>query len=92
MSDKLISPLDNLSKKEEVSLTSRRKWLWVAVVVTVISPLAGFVLAIAFWTEPTMKKEGKFLILLAASLGVATILLSRWLTKNGYLPPGSFVG
>ena len=91
MSDKLISPLNEPTEREKVNLTSRRKWLWVAVIVTIISPLAGFVLAIAFWTEPALKKEGRFLILLAVSLGVATVFLSRWLTERGYFPSGSFV-
>jgi len=56
-----LSPLADTSKKE-IKLTSRKKWLWLGIVVAIINPVfAGLILGLAFLTEPEMKKEAKII-------------------------------
>lgn len=84
------SPLSNSSdkkEKEEVVLSSRKKWLWLGIVIALLNPVfSGLVLGFVFWTEPQLKKEGKIILAIAILWGLAAIYLSRWLISQGYLP------
>jgi len=81
-----LSPLADTSKKE-IKLTSRKKWLWLGIVVAIINPVfAGLILGLAFWTEPEMKKEAKIILAVAIVWGIIYSYLANWLTSQGYLP------
>ncbi len=82
------SPLsDSLNKeKEKISLTSRKKWFWLGVAVALVSPVAGIILAVAFWGESDLKKEAKIILIVSIVWGIVFIYLSQWLTEQGYLP------
>ena len=81
----LPSPLDK--DKEKITLSSRRKWLWLGIFIALLNPVfAGLVLGIAFWTEPELKKEAKIVLAIAVSWGLVFIYLSQWLISQGYLP------
>jgi hypothetical protein len=77
--------------EEKVSLSSRKKWFWLAIVIAIISPVSGAVLGIAFLTEPDLKKEGKFIFFISVILGIAIILLSKWLYSKGYLNQAGYL-
>ncbi len=81
-----LSPLADTSKKE-IKLTSRKKWLWLGIVVAIINPVfAGLILGLAFLTEPEMKKEAKIILAVAIIWGAIYSYLVSWLTSQGYLP------
>ncbi|MFH1461267.1 MAG: hypothetical protein ABIF84_02505 [Patescibacteria group bacterium] len=71
---------------EKISLNSKKKWFWLGIVVTLISPIAGVVLAVAFWTEPDLKREGRIIFVFAIIWGIIFLYLSDWLVGQGYLP------
>jgi len=72
---------------EEVSLSSRKKWLWVGIVIALINPVfSGLIFGLAFWSEPKFRKEGRMIVVIAIVWGVISLYLLRWLTAQGYLP------
>jgi len=73
-------------EKEKISLTSSRKWFWMGITVAIISPIAGIILAVAFWTEPEFKKKGRIIFVFSILWGVAFLFLTNWAIKQGYLP------
>jgi formate/nitrite transporter FocA (FNT family) len=90
MTDEQISPsplADSSEKKEKISLTSRKKWLWLGIIIAIVNPIfSGLIIGIAFWTEPELKKEAKIVLAVAIIWGLIAIYLSRWLAGQGYLP------
>ena len=74
------------NKEEKISLSSKKKWFWLAVAIALISPVSGVVLAIAFWTEEDLKKQGKIILALAIVWGIIFLYLTNWLIDQGYLP------
>jgi len=68
--EKLVSPLD-----KKISLSSCKKWFWMGIVVALISPVAGLILAVAFWTEPELKKQGKTIFIFTIIWGIIFIFL-----------------
>lgn len=74
------------TNKEKISLNSKKKWFWLGIAVTLISPIAGVVLAVAFWTEPDFKREGRIIFVFAIIWGIIFLYLSDWLASRGYLP------
>jgi hypothetical protein len=83
-----LSPLNDSSdkKKGETNLKYNQKWLWLGVVIALVSPISGLILGIAFWTESKLKKEAKIILAIAIVWGIVAIYLSQWLTEQGYLP------
>ena len=76
-----------ISKKEELTLSSRKKWLWLGIVIALINPIfSGLIVGLVFWTEPGLKKEAKTVLAIAVVWGLVTIYLSRWLIQQGFLP------
>lgn len=63
-----------------------KKWIWLAVVIALISPISGIILAVAFFTEPDLKKYGKIILALSIVWGVISLYLTSWLIRHGYLP------
>lgn len=82
--------MDNLNStdknKKEVSLKYSQKWLWLGIVIALISPIAGIVLAIAFLNENELKKEAKIILGFAIIWGICSVYLLRWMTEQGYMP------
>jgi hypothetical protein len=76
-----------LEKEEKISLTSRKKWLWLGVAIAILNPVfSGLIIGLAFWTEPKLKKEGKVILAVAIIWGIIFSYLLRWLISHGYLP------
>jgi len=81
------SPLAESPNKEKITLTSRKKWLWLGIIIALVNPiLSGLVLGLAFWTEPDLKKEAKIILAVAILWGLVSVYLSSWLIQQGYLP------
>ncbi len=80
-----LSPLADSSKKE-IKLTSRKKWLWLGIIIALLNPIfSGLLIGLAFWTEPELKKEAKIVLVIAVVWGVIALYLTRWLVGQGYL-------
>ena len=62
------------------------KWFWMGIVIALISPIAGLVLAVSFWTESELKKQGKIIFIFSIIWRIIFIFLTNWLIKQGYLP------
>ncbi|MFH1671422.1 MAG: hypothetical protein ABH889_01430 [Candidatus Portnoybacteria bacterium] len=79
--------MDNQENKEEkFPLSSKKKWFWLAIVIALISPVSGVVLAVAFLTEPELKSQGRIILPLAIIWGIIFLYLTNWLISKGYLP------
>ncbi len=76
----------NQKKKEKISLSSKKKWFWLAIAITLISPISGVILAIAFLTESELKNQGKIILPFSIIWGVVFIFLTNWMVERGYLP------
>ena len=82
-----LSPLADSSEKKEIKLTSRKKWLWLGVIIALLNPIfSGLIIGLAFWTEPELKKEAKIVLAIAVIWGIIALYLTRWLVAQGYLP------
>jgi hypothetical protein len=85
--EKSFSPIDNAPDSKKVVLSSRKKWLYLGIVITIANPVfAGLILGLAFLTEPDMKKEAKIILGVAIVWGIVYSYLVNWLTTQGYLP------
>jgi len=81
-----LSPLAD-SSKEEIKLTSRKKWLWLGIIIALLNPIfSGLIIGLAFWTEPELKKEAKIVLAIAVIWGIIALYFTRWLVTQGYLP------
>ena len=83
-----LSPLtDSSEKNEKITLSSRKKWLWLGIIIALLNPIfSGLLIGLAFWTEPELKKESKIVLAIAIIWGLAALYLTRWLVEQGYLP------
>ncbi len=82
-----LSPLADSSEKKEVRLVSRKKWLWLGIIVALLNPIfSGLIIGLAFWTEPELKKEAKVILAIAVIWGIIALYFTRWLAAQGYLP------
>jgi len=82
-----LSPLADSSEKKEIKLTSRKKWLWLGIIIALLNPIfSGLIIGLAFWTEPELKKEAKIVLAIAVIWGIIALYLTRWLVAQGYLP------
>ena len=82
-----LSPLADSPEKKEVKLVSRKKWLWMGIIIALLNPIfSGLIIGLAFWTEPELKKEAKIILAIAVIWGIIALYLTRWLVAQGYLP------
>ncbi len=82
-----LSPLADSSEKKEVKLVSRKKWLWLGIIIALLNPIfSGLIIGLAFWTEPELKKEAKIVLAIAVIWGIIALYFTRWLAAQGYLP------
>ncbi len=72
--------------EEKITLSSKKKWFWLAIAITLISPISGIVLAVAFLTEEDLKKQGGIILALSIIWGIISVYLISWLGNRGYLP------
>jgi len=85
--EKSFSPIDNNSDSKKVALSSRKKWLYLGIVIAIVNPVfAGLILGLALLSEPEMKKEAKIILGVAIIWGIIYSYLVNWLTAQGYLP------
>ncbi len=82
-----LSPLADSLEKKEVKLVSRKKWLWLGIIIALLNPIfSGLIIGLAFWTEPELKKEAKIVLAIAVIWGIIALYFTRWLAAQGYLP------
>ena len=83
-----LSPLaDSSGEKEKITLRSRKKWLWLGIIIALLNPIfSGLIIGLAFWTEPELKKDSKIVLAIAIIWGIIALYLTRWLVTQGYLP------
>lgn len=85
--EKSFSPIDSSSDSKKVTFSSRKKWLYLGIVIAILNPVfAGLILGLALLTEPEMKKEAKIILGVAIVWGIVYSYLVNWLTAQGYLP------
>lgn len=51
-----------------------KKWFTIGLVITIISPLAGFVYGIALSLEPGRGKEGRIIMIASAAMTAITLV------------------
>lgn len=74
------------SKKDKVSISSKRKWFIIAIVIAVLNPIfSGLVIAFAFLTEPELRKQGKILLVISFLWAIILAYLIELLKRGGYL-------
>lgn len=74
------------SKKDKVSISSKRKWFIIAIIIAVLNPIfSGLVIAFAFLTEPELRKQGKILLVISFLWAIILAYLIELLKRGGYL-------
>jgi ABC-type spermidine/putrescine transport system permease subunit I len=67
-----------------------KKWFWMGIVATILSPIVGLVYGIALATEQDRKKEGLIIIVIAviwlALVVFFAFFLGPWLVRSGTVP------
>lgn len=56
-------------------LKSRTKWFWIGLVISLISPLSGFIYGLALLSEKEYKRESIIIITLAIIVFIFTLLI-----------------
>ena len=73
-------------KKEEINISSKRKWFIVGIVIALLNPIfSGLVIAYAFLTEPKLRKEGKIILIISFVWAIILAYLIEWLKSGGYI-------
>lgn len=72
-------------KNEKIAISSPKKWLWLGIIIALLSPISGLILGMFFWTEPELKKQAKIILIVAVIWLPLTIYLSGWLAEQGFL-------
>lgn len=86
MNEQLSSAATPLKTEEKITLSSKKKWLWLGVAIAILNPIfSGLVLGIGLLTEPQLKKEGKIILIISIIWGLAAMYLSRWIAGQGFL-------
>jgi len=67
-----------------LKLSSRKRWFWLFLIVTILSPISGLILGVSLMNEPEMKKEGKIILVISIVWLVAVFFISGWLVNQGY--------
>ena len=73
-------------KKEEINISSKRKWFIMGIVIAILNPIfSGLVMSYAFLTEPKLRKEGKILLIISFGWAVVLAYLIEWFKTKGYI-------
>jgi len=63
---------------EVVFISSRRKWLWLGILIALLNPVfAGLILGAVYLSEPELKKEGRIIAAVAILWGAVLFYLVR---------------
>jgi len=74
------------SKKDKVSISSKRKWFIIAIVIAILNPIfSGLVISFAFLTEPELRKQGKILLVISFLWAIVLAYLIELLKRGSYL-------
>ena len=78
------------SSDNSISLGSRKRWFWIALIITLLNPVfAGLILGVFFLNEKDLKKEGKIILALAIVFGFIhgylQIKLMPWMIDQGFI-------
>jgi hypothetical protein len=71
-------PQETNKKEAIVLITSRKKWLWLGILIALLNPVfAGLILGSIYLSEPELKKEGKIVAAVAILWGAVLFYLVR---------------
>jgi len=73
-------------KGEEISISSKKKWFIVGIVIALLNPIfSGLVIAYAFLTESKLRKEGKIILIISFAWALILAYLIERLKGGGYI-------
>ncbi len=71
--------------KEPMILSSRKKWFWIGIVITIMNQTAGVIYGVALLLEPPYKREGRIILVWNVVYWLLKIIILYWLIKNGLI-------
>ena len=72
--------------KEPMILSSRKKWFWIGIVLTIMDQTAGVIYGIALLLEPPYKREGRIILIWNVFFFLLKVIVIYLLFKNGLIP------
>ncbi len=73
-------------KKDVSEISSKRKWLILGILIALFNPIfSGLIISFGFLTEPTLRKEGKLVLIVSLVWSVILAIIMNWLKNGGYL-------
>ena len=75
-----------MSPTTSLTLSSKRKWLWLGVLMGFFHPIAGLVYGGALFFEQEARKEGIIVIVWTIAWAIASFFLFGYLAQEGFLP------
>lgn len=78
--------VDQSSIKDKLIVSSRKKWLWLGILVAAVNPVfAGLIIGAVYLSEPELQKEGRLVAGIAIVWGAFLFyLISKNLTVNPF--------
>jgi len=72
--------------EEKLVISSRKKWLWLGILVAAVNPVfAGLIMGAVYLSEPELRKEGRIIAAIAILWGAALFyFVSKNLTINPF--------
>ena len=69
---------ENKLTDDKITVSSRRKWLWLGIVVALVNPVfAGLIMGAVYLSEPELKSAGKIVAAIAILWGAVLLYLVR---------------
>ena len=79
--------LNKTPEGEKIIVVSKRKWLWLGILVSVVNPIfAGLIMGAVYLSEPELRKEGFIVSAIAILWGA---VLFYFVNKNFAVNPFS---
>lgn len=73
-------------KKNVTEISSKQKWLVLGILIALVNPIfSGLIVSFGFLTEPTLRKEGKIVLVISLVWSVVLAMIMNWLKNGGYL-------
>lgn len=72
--------------KEPMILSSRKKWFWIGIVLTITNQTAGVIYGIALLLEPPYKREGSIILIWNVVFFLLKFILIYLMLVNGLFP------
>lgn len=72
-------------KKNVAEISSKQKWLVLGIIIALVNPIfSGLIVSFGFLTEPTLRKQGKIVLVVSLVWSVVLAIIMNWLKKGGY--------